>query len=456
MINAKAKVNHINSFGETPLIVLAQLNATDAMRILRTHDKLRIDLRSDLFTALHHASLNNALEAMELLISWKADINAQIYDGSTSISLACDRNDWEAVELLLQMGADTNIQHFAYEWAPVSNFAYEWTPLHMAAYLNKLPILDLFCAYNRNLNVKDGSGLTPFILASFQGHVDFAKSLLNNDTSIYNKEEEVAHSIQVACLHNRLGMVKLFLEAHVVDIEDMHKILQEHSIFNKIKNSRDHFQLIKYLFYQGLNTEFMDNKKNKDQNTPLINWAKEGFVDHIEVLLNMDADVNAQNNMNQTSLMLAAQGNHLEIVKLLMIARADIDLQDNCKRNALYYALIDQKGVQDPLSVHLIEHGINLETLDNYASILFSKNQLFNLDYNLDKRFKIVEYKYKTIQNILEEVWEQNGVYDYSAIIKIISDFAFNIAYLKNACDKNDKILKNEMSKLKFTKLFWN
>ena len=77
---------------------------------------------ADGYTALHRAAYNGHTEAVQLLISSGANIDARTMDGWHAIHCACKWNKTSVVELLLQEGADPNSQ---------TNGGL--TPLHMAA-----------------------------------------------------------------------------------------------------------------------------------------------------------------------------------------------------------------------------------------------------------------------------------------------------------------------------------
>lgn len=58
---------------------------------------------------LHYAASAGA-EAVELLITWGADVNAQSDDGSTALDVAVDRESVGAVAALPRAGADTEVR----------------------------------------------------------------------------------------------------------------------------------------------------------------------------------------------------------------------------------------------------------------------------------------------------------------------------------------------------------
>ena len=56
--------------------------------------------------------MDNNIEMAELLLKYKADVNAAVYLTDSVLILAVDNNNMEMVKLLLSYGADINYQGF--------------------------------------------------------------------------------------------------------------------------------------------------------------------------------------------------------------------------------------------------------------------------------------------------------------------------------------------------------
>ena len=72
-------------------------------------------------TALHLAALEGRKEITEVLLAYKADVNAKSFDGSTPLSDAASRGYKDVVEVLLNNKAEVNVKNM-----------FEFTPLHLA------------------------------------------------------------------------------------------------------------------------------------------------------------------------------------------------------------------------------------------------------------------------------------------------------------------------------------
>ncbi|KDO31149.1 hypothetical protein SPRG_19625 [Saprolegnia parasitica CBS 223.65] len=68
---------------------------------------------------------------------------------------------------------------------------------------------------------------------------------------------------------------------------------------------------------------------DKNKESPLFLAARMGLEDHVDCLLQNDADVDTMNHAGQTPLMVAAVAGHAKIVQLLLNGLADIDVEDD-------------------------------------------------------------------------------------------------------------------------------
>ncbi len=81
---------------------------------------------------------------------------------------------------------------------------------------------------------------------------------------------------------------------------------------------------------QGL-IAYSEKQKQEELNRELINASGKGFGEHVKLLLEAGAEVNAKLGSNKTALALAVEGQHIDIVELLLVAGADANIQFNSK-----------------------------------------------------------------------------------------------------------------------------
>jgi ankyrin repeat protein len=89
-------------------------------------------------------------EVVELLLTHGADVNVELSNGDTPLSMAIDQNLPHDVQVLLANGANP-------DYAIMNG----QTAVHRAVIKGRLEILKLLLDYGANPNAKDGRGYTP-------------------------------------------------------------------------------------------------------------------------------------------------------------------------------------------------------------------------------------------------------------------------------------------------------
>ena len=104
LVNAsKIDLNHLNSSGESPLM-LAALNGE--LDLSEKMVKKGADVNKTGWTPLHYAASNGHVAVIKLLLENHAYIDAESPNGSTPLMMAGRYGSAEAVRLLLEEGAD--------------------------------------------------------------------------------------------------------------------------------------------------------------------------------------------------------------------------------------------------------------------------------------------------------------------------------------------------------------
>jgi len=123
LLNAGAKVDAPNRFGDRPLAVAA-LNGK--LNIVKKLHARGAELNPPGWTPLIYAATSNQLEVMRYLIDAGANVNAESANGTTALMMASRGGHTEAVELLLARGAEVNHRNqsgaTALSWAQRGGF----------------------------------------------------------------------------------------------------------------------------------------------------------------------------------------------------------------------------------------------------------------------------------------------------------------------------------------------
>ena len=122
-------------------------------------------------TPLHYAAVYGDIDTVQLLLVYKADINAQSaggdYPGETPLHVAAYAGRIEIAELLLINGADI-----------YATDQYSYTPLRRAVDNGHLAMAKLFIKNGADITARDNRGLTMLHVAAQAGHLAMAELLI--------------------------------------------------------------------------------------------------------------------------------------------------------------------------------------------------------------------------------------------------------------------------------------
>jgi Ankyrin repeats (3 copies)/Ankyrin repeats (many copies) len=145
----------------------------------------------------------------------------------------------------------------------------------------------LILTHGEDVNAKSGGhGLTPLLVASYEGHLDVARLLLDHGADINSKDNN--------------GKTPLVAAYHSNNLEAMRLLLERGADAN---TECDGFGLV------------------------LHDASYNGQAEVIELLLRHNADVNARSSTNWTPLHWASRSGHSEVIQLLLDNGADINAQ---------------------------------------------------------------------------------------------------------------------------------
>jgi len=128
------------------------------------------------FTPLMYACQNDNEDVARLLIHHKADINAVNHNNQTALMLSFLEPNRETINLLITNGANLDIQ----------DTLHQDTALTMACqhYQNTIIVKDLIIQGKANINLANGDGNTPLILACQNDSINVAKLLVDHGADV--------------------------------------------------------------------------------------------------------------------------------------------------------------------------------------------------------------------------------------------------------------------------------
>ena len=185
LVAHKADVNAASKVGHTPLLVAALSDPSiEIVRLLisKGADIKAVDNQKK--TALYSATAGNDMATIRLLVDAGLDVNAPDSTGQTPLMNAASNQNLEAVKLLLLKGARINdiTRPPTARTKPGTPGLGRFTALGLACAFSPTDtdVVKTLVAAGADLNVQDGRGMTPLMLASATDHqnVDAIEAIL--------------------------------------------------------------------------------------------------------------------------------------------------------------------------------------------------------------------------------------------------------------------------------------
>jgi ankyrin repeat protein len=281
-------------------------------------------------------------KAVMLWLSVILLINTPVYAGE--IHDASDKGDTAEVKALLSKQPDlVNAKNEKGS-----------TPLHLASYKGHLEMVKFLLEKGADIEAENGSGFTSLQLAVYGGHRNVAEFLIDKGSDIN-------------AINKQMGMT-------VLDLAFMRE-MQARKL-----------DIAPFLIEKG--AEFDVNKKNPSGYAILDMAIVFGYTEAVDYLLGFGADLSALRKDGRTPLINAMFRGHPKIADLLIEKGADINVPDNEGRPPIYWAV--KKGLADVVEM-LIAKGATLDyvekdhgrTLLHIAALQGYKNVV---DLLLDKK----------------------------------------------------------------------
>ena len=140
--------------------------------------------------ALHVAIRENAVKAVQALLSWeKLEVEARNKVDESPLMLAALTGQLEIAKKLIELDADVNKTG--------------WTPLHYAATRGHLDVMRLLLDKSAYIDAASPNGTTPLMMAAFYGTPTAVKLLLEAGADAFLKNQQDLTAIDFAQRANR-------------------------------------------------------------------------------------------------------------------------------------------------------------------------------------------------------------------------------------------------------------
>ena len=324
LLKAKADVNYFSPLSPTVLQVAAR-NGESQLVILLLYAKADPNLNAGMVPALCTAAKNGHIEMVERLLAAKADANLRSPNGMTALQAAAGNNYVYLVKLLLKAKADIN----------ATSEIEKHTSLQLAAERGLFYMVELLLAAEADVNICAPGCKTALQLAAEGGYLYVIKQLLaaGAEVNFCTNNFITANftALQVAVRSGHLRAVKGLLVAGAdVNISAGITALE-------LAVAHKNFNMVRLLLASKADVNVASQLRG---GTALIEAAKIGYLEIVQMLLHAGANVNAQSYSKQTALMEAAIHNNLPITNQLLNAGASTELRDQSERTALDLATL--------------------------------------------------------------------------------------------------------------------
>ena len=316
-----------------------------------------------LFAALSE----DQLEVGRLLLEHGANIDARGTTRKTALLEVFSqphRSLVDKVTLLLKHGADVNFQD--------SHFT---SALHLAEYHGKLEVARILLKYRADFNARDINGNTPLHILSgrrpeiYNQILDHVRLLSKYGADMNSQDNRNQTPLHVAMRNKWFTLARILIEHGAnAQAEDEYGTTPLHILSASPIHDNNALDLVWLLLGQDVEV----NRLVKDKQTPLhlamrSNWFKLALI-----LLDHDADANAEDIHGWTPLLLLSASQirddeALDLVRPLLEHGAELDKRTNDGQTPLQLAMM---AGWFQLARILIDHGADTSTEDKHGRTL--------------------------------------------------------------------------------------
>jgi len=303
LIRLGADVNARDKSYRTPLLASLEARRSDVAQLLiRRGAVIRNDKTGQ--ASLIEAAQKGFTEIAVVLLSRGVDANAVLHDGgSPALFWAARNGHLQLVELLIKYRANVNARNRDQQ-----------SPLHAAASSPDVNVVGLLLAKGADVNAFSPKDGTPLNIASNAGEETVAKLLLSRgaDVNVINDRGETPLIAAAANGKERL-VTALLIKGAAVNAADLeHRTALFRAVF------RGSEAAAKVLLNHGADI----NSTTTKGWTPLMAAAHSGVDSVVKMLIEKNADLHKKNNEGQTALDIAIANKKFGAALILESARA--------------------------------------------------------------------------------------------------------------------------------------
>ena len=211
----------------------------------------------------------------------------------------------------------------------------------------------LISTHGEDVNAECGRHGTPLHAASYEGHLDVARLLLDHGANVNTKNAHEGAPLCLAYAGRHVDVMRLLLE-HGADPDVDVSTINGRPILGDV-SSHGLVEVVHLLLQHNADL----NGTRDDLNWTALHFASSfGYPKVVKVLLEHGAEINALSQAHNTPLRLASGGGHLEVVQILLEHGADVHIRG--EGNQTPFQTATSRNCTEVAQL-LLEHGAEKE-----------------------------------------------------------------------------------------------
>ncbi|MGV7222443.1 MAG: ankyrin repeat domain-containing protein [Nitrospinales bacterium] len=314
----------------------------------------------------------SSLPILELAMEANTDMFNMLMEDGINVYLDEDPNEIEA----WVKSVDNNLSIFELlvNQIPeeiVRNKNYHFIVFKQAIFEGHIEAIKKIVDYKFDVNMQNGNGVTPLILAAKEGNGEIIKLLLKNGSDV-NHKSIYETALMQAVSQGYKSIIKLLLDNKADVNAQVHG--GETAMWHLIRKwDQTTFDL---LLEYGADI----NIKTRFGNTLLMEAVRLDDIDLVRLLISNGAEVNAEDELGETPLMKAVEASRLPSARLLIEMGADIQHKSKVGETALMKAV--GKWRNHEVLKLLLENGIDTQVVSKLGqTAVMLAEDMGNMDY---------------------------------------------------------------------------
>ena len=378
-------------------------------KLIEDNKEIDLNIRDDSNNYLiQFIIIYNQINLIDLLVSKKCKIDIIDSEGHSLLFYAIKYNYFSIIEKLL------NINYIGYPLIDLKD-KNKLCPIHYAVIFNNINILKLLISKNTNVNIKDGAGMTPLMIAIKSKKIVIVKYLLgleNININLINNDGQTA--LHIACNYEYENIVELLLLNKTIDV-----------------NIQDSTKYTALMYSIALNNFNITNMLINNPNINLLIQDSAGYTIYHHAI--------KENASEEIIRLLDEKIDQTKSTKELKIYNIQ-----NIEGYTILHLLLEY-NIQINLNKYIINTNLNIQTYEGNTIWHFFSNRWINYISELEtkknnvfiknKRNEIVFDRYKDNNKFIEMLIK--SYYNYLKIKKVEWKEDW-----ENICLKNDLVKK--------------